>query len=126
RSKVELQGLDPDTAASVVLQELSGLKVPHVEEIVPEALKEFKAEQHRIIYLKVSTIPRRRQHQDWYGGPTANGIWAGLQHHLLNVKGWEADPTVNSINDTSSKIVSLMDNPGTPQFATRALVVGYV
>jgi hypothetical protein len=125
RSKIELQGLDPKTAAEVVLAELIALGVPDINEIVPVALKQYQQVQNKIEYLQVATIPRRRR-TNWYGGPTSNGIWAGLERYLLEDKGWDANPTVNSIDDTSSKIVSLLDNPGTSKFATRSLVVGYV
>ena len=125
-SKVRLDGLDPQTAATAVEQELSALGVLDAKEIVPRALAQYQADLHKVTYLQVSTIPRRRQHEEWYDRPSQNGIWAGLQNYLLNVKGWEADPTVNSIDETSTKIVSLLDNPGTARFATRSLVVGYV
>jgi hypothetical protein len=123
---VRLEGLDPQTAAAAVEQELVALGVLDAEEIVPEALARYQADLHKVTYLQVSTIPRRRQHEEWYDRPSHNGIWASLHDYLLNVKGWEADPTVNSIDETSTKIVSLLDNPGTAQFTTRSLVVGYV
>ena len=125
RSRIELEGLDPESAAKTVLADLVALGVPTANEIVPAALAQYQDEQNKIEYLQVATIPRRR-HTNWYGGPTSNGIWAGLEKYLLEDKEWEADPTVNSIDDTSSKIVSLLDNPGTAKFATRSLVVGYV
>lgn len=125
RSKIEQDGLDPKMAAKAVVEDLEVWGVENAAEVVAAALKQYREQQNKIEYLKVSTIPRRR-HKDWYGGPTENGIWAGLQQYLLDVKGWKADPTVDSIDETSSKIVSLLDNPGTDKFATRSLVVGYV
>ena len=125
RSKIEQDGLDPESAATVVIADLAVWDVGNAREIVAEALKRYREQQNKIEYLRISTIPRRR-HKHWYGGPTENGIWAGLKKYLLDVKGWNADPTVKSIDDTSSKIVSLLDNPGTDRFATRSLVVGYV
>lgn len=125
RSKIEQSGLDPESAATAVIEDLAVWDVRNAGEIVAEALKRYREQQNKIEYLRISTIPRRR-HQHWYGGPTENGIWADLKKYLLDVKGWDADPTVNSIDETSSKIVSLLDNPGTDKFATRSLVVGHV
>lgn len=125
RSKIEQDGLDPESAAAAVIEDLAILGVDHAKELVGAALKRYREQQNKIEYLKVSTIPRHR-HNHWYGGPTENGLWAGLKKYLLDVKGWGAEPTVNTIDETSSKIVSLLDNPGTDRFATRSLVVGYV
>lgn len=125
RSRIVQDGLEPESAAKAVLREFDELGVPDIHEIVPVALEEYRAELHKIEYLQVATIPRRRR-KDWYGGPTANGIWAGLKKYLLGSKGWAWEDTVKPIDETSSKIISLLDNPGTPNFSTRSLVVGYV
>ncbi len=124
RRRVE-EGNDPETAAELVLEEFSSYGLQDVEEIVPVALARYQEEISRQEFLPVASIPRRR-HVEWYGGPSVNGIWAGLKKYLIEVKEWDADTTVKSIDQTSTKIVSLLDAPGTPNFSTRALVVGHV
>lgn len=124
RRRVE-EGNDPDTAAELVMRELSALGLTDVEEIVRVALGRYREEINKQEFLPVASIPRRR-HVGWYGGPSSTGIWAGLKRYLVEAKGWDPETTVKSIDQASTKIVSLLDAPGTPAFSTRGLVVGYV
>lgn len=62
---------------------------------------------------------------EWYKGPAAGDRhWPALSEYL-KTKGWEAD-TLESLNDASSEVVSLLGNPRDAKFACRGLVVGYV
>lgn len=60
----------------------------------------------------------------WYTGPKpGDKCWPALESLLS--KGM-SDKALSSLNDSSTKIVSLLDHPRERQFSTRGLVVGYV
>lgn len=67
-----------------------------------------------------------RKRPKWYFGPKPSDLhWPRLRDYLLNVKEWpEGD--VESINQASNEIVSLLENPSTRQFSCRGLVLGHV
>jgi hypothetical protein len=62
----------------------------------------------------------------WYLGPQpTDEFWPALRDFLKAVK--KRDSTVlDSIDRSSTKVVSCLDFPGSPRFNTRGLVVGYV
>jgi len=63
---------------------------------------------------------------DWYPGPSATDLhWPALDAYLRNEKKWNGT-AIDSIDATSSEIVSLLDNPAKRNFRCRGLVVGYV
>jgi Z1 domain len=62
----------------------------------------------------------------WYLGPQpTDEFWPALKEFLTTVKKREPS-VVDSIDGSSTKVVSCLDFPGSPQFNTRGLVVGYV
>lgn len=62
----------------------------------------------------------------WYAGPNAGDrFWPALQAYLLEEKGWSSD-AVETIDNTTTKILSLMQPPGLGRVDTKGLVVGYV
>ena len=71
-----------------------------------------------------SVISKRPQ---WYFGPEPGDIhWPALKTYLADVKGWPATD-VNSIDQASSEVVSLIESPtSSNQFQCRGLVVGHV
>ena len=65
--------------------------------------------------------------EDWYSGPRPEDFhWPALRSYLIDEKGWDEDPTINSIDASSSEVVSLLGNPHRDEFDCRGLVVGYV
>lgn len=64
--------------------------------------------------------------EDWYTGPASSDQhWPALRGFLENAKNWDHE-SIESINESSSEIVSLLANPAGDQFRYRGLVVGYV
>ncbi|WP_370106424.1 Z1 domain-containing protein [Streptacidiphilus sp. BW17] len=62
----------------------------------------------------------------WYTGPReGDKCWPALVRQLER-DGWPQEPAIRSLDDSSTRIVSLLDHPREPSFATRGLVVGYV
>ncbi|MGW5850570.1 Z1 domain-containing protein [Streptomyces sp. NPDC055254] len=62
----------------------------------------------------------------WYTGPRAKDkCWPAIVD-LLVKDGWPQEPAINSLDDSSTRIVSLLNHPKEKAFSTRGLVVGYV
>jgi hypothetical protein len=63
--------------------------------------------------------------EPWYQGPQeGDKFWPAFERHLLD-KGW-TDKAVRSVDDASTKVVSLLMPPGAGTIQTRGLVVGHV
>ncbi|WP_030898898.1 Z1 domain-containing protein [Streptomyces sp. NRRL F-5126] len=62
----------------------------------------------------------------WYTGPQKKDkCWPAIKELLLK-DGWSEDPGIRSLDDSSTRIVSLLNHPKEKSFSTRGLVVGYV
>lgn len=62
----------------------------------------------------------------WYTGPHAKDkCWPAIVD-LLRKDGWSEDPAIRSLDDSSTRVVSLLNHPKEKSFSTRGLVVGYV
>ena len=67
-----------------------------------------------------------RSRPRWYFGPRPTDLhWPAVRHFLLNEKGWPRQD-VDSIDDASNEVVSLLENPKQDRFSCRGLVVGHV
>lgn len=67
-----------------------------------------------------------KTHEDWYKGPASSDQhWPALRGFLEHAKNWDHE-SIESIDESSSEIVSLLANPAGDQFRYRGLVVGYV
>ncbi len=79
---------------------------------------------NNIQVLRKHSIVRVRP--KWYTGPKADDRhWPAVATYLKVVRLWTG-PAVSSIDQTSSEVVSLLDDPTRAEFACRGLVVGYV
>jgi hypothetical protein len=104
-----------------------------LESITPGALppdlyeKAYKVLAKRledVEVIKVNSIIRKRD--PWYYGPKPSDLhWPSLKHYLLKEKNWHPDD-VESIDASSSEVVSLLNNPKEHQFTCKGLVVGHV
>ena len=62
----------------------------------------------------------------WYTGPQAKDkCWPAIVD-LLRKDGWPQEPAIRSLDDSSTRVVSLLNHPKEKAFSTRGLVVGYV
>ncbi|CDR08043.1 Z1 domain-containing protein [Streptomyces iranensis] len=62
----------------------------------------------------------------WYTGPQARDkCWPAIVG-LLRKDGWPQEPAIRSLDDSSTRVVSLLNHPKEKAFSTRGLVVGYV
>ncbi|MFG3478881.1 Z1 domain-containing protein [Streptomyces chengbuensis] len=61
----------------------------------------------------------------WYTGPhSRDKCWPAIVG-LLGKDGWQ-QPAIDGLDDSSTRIVSLLNHPKEKEFSTRGLVVGYV
>ena len=113
------QGMDPAIVYGNVAEALG-------QELTDTVRLEVEKLAGRIRTLRE---PRSLVHhgiRDWYTGPMeTHRFWPKLMHHLLEERGWDQD-VVQSIDDASSKILSLLPPPGLGAFNSRGLVLGHV
>jgi hypothetical protein len=83
-------------------------------------------ELNRPIQTLTRASLRKARREQWYAPPQDGGHhWSALRSYMRERKEWSAE-TVDSIDLTSSEVVSLMEDPASPAFSGRGLVVGYV
>lgn len=89
-----------------------------------EAAKAVRASIEDVVILHKSSLIASTP--DWYDGPQQGDIhWPALRGYLENTKKWNPD-TIDSIDDSSNEVVSLLGDPSKEQLLVRGLVVGYV
>lgn len=106
REEFELMGLDGD-----VLKDLE------------TAYQNARARLEAVERLTRENAIRTRR-APWYTGPNADAKnWSAYREYLVD-KGW--GEAIDSIDTSSTQVVSMLYNPGTPRFESRGLVLGYV
>lgn len=81
-------------------------------------------EREIVVIHRHSLVKKARP--DWYKGPRETDLhWPALAGYFKNAKRWDED-TIGSVDETSTEIVSLLEDPSKSAFSYRGLVVGYV
>lgn len=116
-----------EAAAAEVKAELTSLGIaiegPLKQELAA-AIEVVNARLGPIVVLRRNSIIKPRE--QWYTGPSPSDLhWPAVRGYLKNSKGWDEE-TAQSIDDSSTEVVSLLANPKNTQFRCRGLVVGYV
>lgn len=116
---------DIDQAALSVRKSLDTLLPPDSPAWADlEEATQLLHQEFRITILRRNSILRERE--EWYHGPQpGDRHWSALKTYLIGTKGWDED-TVGVIDEASSEVVSLLENPRQQTFTSRGLVVGYV
>lgn len=128
REKLPVYGT-PEKCSAVLKDEIRGIMPtgtldPAMEYNIDAACEKVRASIEDVEILRPCSLIKPRD--DWYTGPSATDLhWPALEGYLRNEKEWDGS-TVDSIDSTSSEIISLLDNPSKTQFRCRGLVVGYV
>lgn len=113
------QGMDPTMVFGNFAEVLG-------QEGADEIRTAFEKLAREIKYLREPKALADRDLRDWYAGPMdTQRFWPALKRYLLGEKGWGPE-VVDSIDDASSKIVALLQPPGSVGFGTRGLVLGHV
>jgi hypothetical protein len=90
------------------------------------AAEDIRRRASDIEHLRHPSTLRTRGRVPWYAGPRdTDDFWPPLKAYLINEKGWSTD-VVESMDISSSKVISCLDFPGNPAFSTKGLVLGYV
>jgi hypothetical protein len=89
------------------------------------AVEQFNEEnQANIRYLTRASL--RCGRPDWYAGPDAQArAWPALKRRLSEVLN-RSEEEIGVVDKDSTAVVSLLSNPGLPEFKTRGLVIGHV
>jgi len=94
--------------------------------IVDESARRVGAEIDRIRNLyPPPTMKGEGGSPGWYLGPGPDSRYWNAYKRLLQSKEWESSD-IEDLDNASSKIISLLDHPGTGAFSRRGLVLGYV
>lgn len=125
REKLPTYG-SPQAAADALRDDISGFVPisPEMEADLAGALRAVEASLHKIEILRRNSLAKIRE--DWYRGPKpSDQHWPAVKGFLENTKNWDHE-SIQSIDASSTEIVSLLANPARDQFRCRGLVVGYV
>ena len=100
---------------------------PFMAELMRESLEaawqRIKEEQERVSFYTRCALQAGRV--AWYNGPTDDAEeWNRLVERLRSLG--RDQHTIDAVDQESTAIVNLIDNPGKEWFSTRGLVVGYV
>lgn len=121
----------PEKCAEVLKQEYLNILSPlsdqqsrQLKDNLDKACEIVKSRLENVEILRRCSIIKERE--NWYTGPSATDRhWPAMEAYLKEMKGWNKS-TVDSIDSTSSEIVSLLANPAQESFRCRGLVVGHV
>lgn len=126
REKLPRYGSVERAAEEVIrdFEEVMGELPDSVSRNIAKASELVRSSLEEVEILRPSSIIKPRN--DWYQGPQPRDRhWPALDGYLRHIKRWE-DDAVDSIDETSSEVVSLLGNPARRSFCCRGLVVGYV
>ncbi|MFF7779321.1 Z1 domain-containing protein [Streptomyces tanashiensis] len=98
--------------------------------ISPEIIQQIR-ERHEQQTIRIKELEEPHavilgNRDTWYTGPHAKDkCWPAIVD-ILRKDGWPEDPAIRSLDDSSTRVVSLLNHPKEKSFSTRGLVVGYV
>ncbi|MFD5588348.1 Z1 domain-containing protein [Streptomyces sp. NPDC127063] len=103
------------------------LELLGVEQHVIEKIRERHEQQTlRIKELEEPHAVVLGNRDTWYTGPQAKDkCWPAIAN-LLRKDGWPEEPAIRDLDESSTRVVSLLNHPKEKAFSTRGLVVGYV
>lgn len=126
RQKLPSHG-SPDSAAAAYRHSIAtvfGHFPAEMEASLSEALEIVRSTLQSVEIIRRNSLVKPRE--NWYAGPSATDQhWPALEGYLENEKRWDPD-AIDSIDRSSSEVVSLLANPTQEQFRCKGLVVGYV
>ncbi len=92
---------------------------------VKPALAKFEEMTGRIRTLKEPTTLQERGLLDWYSGPTDKDLYWPSLYRSLHQRDWDRE-TIASLDEASTRVVSLLQPSSLGKVNTRGLVIGYV
>ncbi|MGW1050994.1 Z1 domain-containing protein [Streptomyces sp. NPDC001118] len=95
-------------------------------EIVREIREHHEQQTIRIKELEEPHAVILGNRDTWYTGPQERDkCWPAIVE-MLRKDGWPDEPAIRNLDDSSTRVVSLLNHPKEKSFSTRGLVVGYV
>lgn len=127
--KEQAAGLDLATAAEEVRLSFEGLTGSNLSEAQQAAWRAaidyIRAASADSVGLSSIAI-RRPRRGDWYRGSAPDDAnWPPMKAHLLVRQNW-SEASAESLDASSTVVVSLMEDPSLLEFRGRGMVVGYV
>lgn len=129
RSVVMTDAATFDEAYEQVRQDLQPLAAtaPEMRALIEcslnEAWQRIREEQDQVAFYTKCTLQAGRV--AWYSGPTEGAEEWNKLVDRLRAQARDED-TIQLVDEESTGILNLIDNPSKPKFSTRGLVVGYV
>ncbi len=113
-------GLTLDDARASLIQ--MGMDERGVETAVQLVRRKMEEVRNREIPRTMSAEGR----ESWYLGPDLERdlYWPTLRRLLID-DGWDGE-SLQSLDEASTKVLSMLEHPGTGQFNTKGMVLGYV
>ena len=127
RAYIELEGKSPDQAYQELRAEYRDEDYgPVWTRAAEDAIKIHKEQVSGIERLGVGKRLRGQRYEKWYTGPKdGDDFWSAYVKHLES-KGEAWANAIPSISESSTNVVAMLPNPGSPRFSGRGLVLGYV
>ncbi|WP_040797532.1 Z1 domain-containing protein [Nocardia higoensis] len=96
------------------------------DDLMAAILERYERDMDRIREMREPQTVVFDNYETWYAGPRPDDkLWPSLVRRLE--KQWGEDsPAITAVDDSSTRIVSLLQHPKEKTFSTRGLVVGYV
>lgn len=108
---------------SEAVKRLEQMQVP--AEIIAKIRERHEQQMIKIKELEEPHAVIRDNRDTWYTGPQERDkCWPAIVSQLRH-GGWQKE-SVDSLDDSSTRVVSLLNHPKEKAFSTRGLVVGYV
>lgn len=118
--KALLEAFPPPEAVKRLEQ--MGVSPDHVQQL----RERHERDTIRIKELEEPHAVVQGNRETWYTGPQRKDkCWPAITD-LLRKDGWPDKPAIESLDDSSTRVVSLLNHPKEKAFSTRGLVVGYV
>jgi hypothetical protein len=119
------QILDSVRAGKTPEQAAARLAALVPKELLEQALLRYREAGRRIWTMKEPGSIHKKHSEPWYLGPDpSDRLWHSYEKHLKN-KGW-SESAIKDIDDSSTRVISLLDPPGKGQIRIRGLVLGHV
>lgn len=124
REKMYSRGIPLDQATDSVKGDLESWGAAAEAFAALEEAAQIIREAQTKIDIVTGRASVRRERAPWYSGPDLKSAnWNAYRDRLFK-KGWK--DTVEDIDQSSTQVVALLNNPGESEFSARGLVLGYV
>ncbi|MDK1475507.1 Z1 domain-containing protein [Streptomyces sp. 549] len=106
------------------VKRMEQLRIP--QDIIERVRERHEQETLRIKELEEPHAVVLGNRDTWYTGPqTKDKCWPAIVEELRK-DGWPQSPAIDDLDNSSTRVVSLLNHPKEKSFSTRGLVVGYV